>query len=196
MINFIIPQFENHELPKFKLLEEVWIIEQIRSLSVVKKAQIISYQIEVIQNSDECISILQGYRLNRFNCNNYPSCIFSTHEVYKNKKHAERMAKFIPVNIAEHQWKLAIGDRGIVNCIEQSELGSCCAAISNARDILIKCHKNNGLIFRDIIKLRKIFKNECGAGVMEYGKITLSESQNPNLYKIYKQLEIGLKTDL
>lgn len=103
-------------------------------------------------------------------------------DFYANLKKAETAAKFLAVKADEKTWKLAIGDRddedekspyNTGNC----DLKPCCANISEARDILIYCRKNSGLLVHDRNELKRMFE---GHG---YGGNSLS--------KILSQLRIN-----
>jgi len=73
----------------------------------------------------------------------------------KTENKAKELVKFREVKLTNKEWFNAIGDRNILDSIEECELQSCCAVISNIRDILIKCKEKNGLIVYEIEELKQ-----------------------------------------
>lgn len=86
----------------------------------------------------------------------------ATHSRYlfKTEKEAKKAAKWYKVDLDDECYFLAIGsvrkgdkiERSSDNLddIEDSELGICCANISDVRDYLMKCQKNKGLCQLDV----------------------------------------------
>lgn len=71
--------------------------------------------------------------------------------------------RFVEVkNITEEEWLSAIGDRDSEDMysLDDSDLGVCCADISEIRDILLNCKKNHGLTRLEIDRLQLLCHHE------------------------------------
>lgn len=106
-------------------------------------------------------------------------------DFYVDKRKAKRASRFLRVSATEEDWKLAIGDRqvrdeGSPYSLENCEFPSCCANISEARDILIYCKNESGLIVHERDNLVRLVS---GHGSREFDK-------EGSLGKILAQLEI------
>lgn len=103
--------------------------------------------------------------------------------VFSDKKEAEEKAKFFKIDFNETVWLKAIGKRDESedneDPIDESELGICCANISNVRDLLYKAYEFDGLVQFDIDQIIIDLKGCCP---------DLDES--PNLSKILNSLGI------
>jgi hypothetical protein len=76
---------------------------------------------------------------------------FREGELYRNKRTAQRNAKFIPVNFSEDEWYAAIGLKNGINRInynEECDLPPCCSIISDIRSILDEIRQHKGVIMK------------------------------------------------
>ena len=107
------------------------------------------------------------------------------HRIFKTAKEATLLSQFKKVKgIIDEEWISALGDREEPVSLEKSELGICCAAISEARDILYKCRNNKGLIQLDINYLQSI--------MISHGMLSPCLVLN----KIFEQLGVEVESDV
>jgi hypothetical protein len=97
-------------------------------------------------------------------------------DFYEDQRKAQEASKFLKVKLDEESWRIAVGDRKVQDenspyNIENSNLPSCCADVSEARSILLYCKRNGGLIVHDRNEMTGYF------------------AQSP-LGEIFKQLQI------
>jgi len=74
---------------------------------------------------------------------------------------AQEESRFLEVKLDEESWKIAVGVRDLHDenspySLEHCNLPPCCANISEARDILNYCKRNNGLTIHDRNELTKL----------------------------------------
>jgi len=74
--------------------------------------------------------------------------------------------QWFPVDgISDDEWRAALGDREVPHgkpcSIDRCELGVCCGAISDVRDVLYKCREQGGLFEADVDWIRDLLD---GAG--------------------------------
>jgi hypothetical protein len=85
--------------------------------------------------------------------------LFFPYEIYSTEDEAKKLSSWFEVKgIRKRDWKTAIGDRKDDESLEEAELSRCCANISEARDLLLLCQKNSGLIQRDVNQLHYLLK--------------------------------------
>ena len=120
---------------------------------------------------------------------------YKTHELYTTEESVVKATEWIPVSgISPEEWKHAIGPEKAINDTENSysdhiefiaectEIGMCCASLSEARHMLYKCQRNGGLIRRDVDRL----KSEMGA----HSEKLEDRPESPILSNIFGQLGI------
>jgi len=107
--------------------------------------------------------------------------------LYPSLEEAQAASRFIPVNADILSWLGAIGERKVSEdstySHHNSQLGVCCACLSNARDILTYCQKEKGLIVHE--------KNALVRELRGCGNLTDKHFLG-ELGDIFIQLEIGV----
>ncbi|MFA5987126.1 MAG: hypothetical protein WC797_00530 [Candidatus Paceibacterota bacterium] len=155
----ILPELDPSEEPRFNAGQRVWVI--VDGVAVyVEDVTIRSILFELCENGKgkPPVLICTGYRLSEYNPGS-GSFFSSPDEVYATKEVAEELAKWYPVkDVSEAEWKQAIGDRQDDESLDSCELPSCCANISDARDIFAKCQQKGGLIERDVRRVRGLLE--------------------------------------
>lgn len=82
-------------------------------------------------------------------------------DLYTDKIKASQASFFLDVLASEEDWKTALGDRNEKNPsspyhLDNCEFPTCCANVSEGRDILIYCKSRGGLIVHEIEQLQEI----------------------------------------
>ncbi len=113
----------------------------------------------------------------------FTDCIESR-DFYIYSEKAQQASEFLEVKLDEEEWRIAIGDRNVEDenspyYLKNCNLPRCCADISKARDILIYCRKNNGLIVH--------YRDELADLINGHGFECKPQSQ---IEKIFRQLKI------
>ena len=106
-------------------------------------------------------------------------------DFYDDQKKAQEASKFLEVRLDEEAWRIAVGDRDSQDenspyNLENCNLPPCCANISEARDILLYCRRNSGLIVHDRDEL---------TGLLFEGHDFEYDAQSP-IEKIFEQLQV------
>jgi len=120
------------------------------------QTEIVGYEVQVIKENAGLVGVVSNYRLpllvsvRRGEEPNKDNLV-KPNEFYTNKNKAEAASKFMQVTADDETWRLAIGDRKIKEedspyNIDNCGLPTCCANISEARDILSFCRREGGLI--------------------------------------------------
>ena len=110
--------------------------------------------------------------------------------LYKNEESARTAAKWYKIDRSYEDWSEAIGRRNLNEKstdmiqsnkfdIESSDLGICCAEISEIRSTLYKLEKEGGIMEIDRIDLHERVKNHG-----------LELEQKTKLYEILKEIEV------
>jgi len=131
---------------------------------------------------------------------------------YKNEEDVKADSRWISCkNVSDDEWVRAIGNRHLIaeqvankigkdvfrneqtkkryfalidkENVEECELPACCGNISDARDMLIYCREQKGLIFRDVICLKDLL-------VAHDGDFFNTVDSRPVLKKILRKLGI------
>jgi hypothetical protein len=143
------------------------------------ESNIRSIKVEIASTNEEELAACTGYSLNAILADNLNS--YELYETQEEVEKAVEW--FSVVDITDEQWMQLIGDRDLTYPedyrerfklerkleklqkpwynfieaesieIEESEIGVCCAGISEARDLLQKCCRQGGLIYRDVKSL-------------------------------------------
>jgi len=128
------------------------------------ETRILGYEIQAFKEEGTLLGVVSNYRIQHFvpvrrgeesDLVGYvKECDF-----YVNKSKAGEASKFLEVKADEESWKLAVGDRKVEDKnspynTENCGLPICCANISEARDILLYCKNEGGLIVheRDLLR--------------------------------------------
>lgn len=175
-----LPVMKPNDAPQHNIGDSVWVISRRQPTM----CNVLSIKLELCSSgkANDPVLLCMGYRLNTLNVDS-KDWSFRPHEVYASKELAEKLAQWHPVSdLSEEEWKMAIGVRDDDESLEECELSRCCATISSARNILLKCQKDGGLIERDVQSLCALLS---GHGYPKPG------GQRPaNLDKIVGQLGI------
>lgn len=157
--------------------------------------------------------ICRGYRLQCYNFDAADGETYLPYELYDSLEEVKKDCRWFPVELSDNEWMALAGARDpseryreVENFeknqdekhrpwihhiiaepvdIEESEIGVCCAGISAARDLLIKCSQHGGLIYRDVRNLVGAFHgNGHGDMIFERG------DGLPILQKVMTQLPL------
>jgi len=163
--------------PKFELGKDVYVV-----LGPGRTCQgcVTAYQAWVIDNKPGLWVMPQAVRLDTITITDYfddieqdvvPWCYLTDDE-----EQVKKWAEVVHVECSDEDWFKAIGQRPTFeeikesvknkkfdseNSLEESELGSCCANLSNIRTALIKCKENKGLIVWEVELLQELCDNAC-----------------------------------
>lgn len=192
------------EFPRsiFDLGKEVYVVLGPNDIS---EGNITAYRTWVIKDGDDKILIIpNAVRLSIFTITDYfpnieddavPFCYLTD-----DKEKAKKWSEVIPVDCSDEDWFKAIGKRPTFeeikkaakektfdseDSLEECELASCCASISDVRTILIKCQENKGLIGWEVEALQKAVNNSNHD----------MPEDSPILTNILKQLDVEWKEE-
>ncbi|MBR9691420.1 hypothetical protein GOV06_01415 [Candidatus Woesearchaeota archaeon] len=176
-----------------ELIKPTYPLEQVVFVPVKNKVvetKIIRYEVQVIKENDSLLGILSNYYLDqmvRIRRGTEQDLVYLVKECdfYVDREKAEAASKFLEVKADEETWKLAIGDRKVEDedspyDLDNCGLPRCCANISEARNILLYCQEEGGLIAHDRDNLLSLLLDRHD---LEF------EKQEP-IGKIYTQLGI------
>lgn len=168
------------------------------------QGQITAYRSWVLESDGKIIVLPNAVRLSTYTLTNYFDDIDDDAVPFRyltdNEGKASGWSRVIPVECSDEDWFKAIGERPTFEeikkgaeektfdseeSIEECELASCCAGISNVRTILIKCQKNKGLIGWEVESLQEAVNNS-GHDMAE---------DAPILTNILKQLNVEWRTE-
>ena len=142
------PEFEWANTPKFAPNQKVFIATKIIGESQVNEAKIHSIPLRYMNFEGKNHLIFRfEYDLNVFVFMNKHEPTYC-HERYLSETEEEAKAKAVFTKIGEfskEEWKKAIGSRKD-GSHEDSELGTCCANISEIRTMLLSARKYKGVI--------------------------------------------------
>ena len=174
-------------MPRFKIGQTVYVPEKDEAV----EATIWAYEAGIFEKNGNLGGVISGYRIRNFvsvrrGCDSDLTSVIRERDFYDDQKKAQEASKFLEVTLDEEAWRIAVGDRKVKDekspyNLENCNLPPCCANISEARDILLYCKRNGGLIVHDREELRRnIF----------HGHDLRYDAQSP-IAQIFKQLQIG-----
>src|SRR3989344_2117327 len=141
--------------PKYEIGQRVYVPQK----DSPTQARIIRYNFEVSKVGEKLLGKLRSYELDQgviLRLGDDFELTFSVHgsNICADRQKAEEYSRFLSVDVDDEMWKRAIGDRDMKDenslyDIDNSGLPSCCADISEARDVLLYCQKQKGLIVYD-----------------------------------------------
>ena len=170
--------------PQFSLGQKIWYINCRKE---VDEDQIRAIDFKLVRHEGKDQLFCVGYDLQTVNID-APGLPFMPYDLYETKELADQLAVWHPItNMTDEQWEAAIGDRE-KGTAEDSELGICCADISEIRDLLITCRQDGGLMERDVQIISSLINNH------DHDVVTTSE-KCPNLQKILTQLNVNVKPE-
>jgi len=160
----------------------------------VKEVEITYYDARIFESKNGLKGLITGYHYNtllrlRRGSSKYLVDILLNRDVYDTREKAEKASKFLPVTATNDEWLLAIGDRDIEDDdspyhIDNSNFPSCCANMSAARDILLYCKEEGGLIAHDREPLKYLLRTHNRYDVDDPLKGILKQLRiNIDLYK-------------
>src|SRR3989344_6957234 len=174
--------------PKYKIGQQVYVPQK----DSPTQARIIRYNFEVGKVEEKLLGRLRNYELDKgviLRLGDDFELTFSVHEsnICADRQKAEEYSKFLSVDVDDEMWKRAIGNRDMKDenspyGIDNSGLPSCCADISEARDVLLYCQKQKGLIVHDRDLLKELLDG--------HGHPTTFQKGSP-IEIILEKLEIG-----
>jgi len=174
--------------PRFKIGQTVFIPDR----NGASATEITGYISLVRQNPEGgLVSGVRLYQVNPFGIERIGSEAVLNDELtgrnfYTDKEQAQSASRFLEVHVDDEAWKLAIGDREIEDegspyNLSNCDFGSCCANISEARDILYLCRDQKGLLVHNRDEMRGL--------IFEYHDFQY-DAESP-IDQIFRQLEIN-----
>lgn len=163
--------------PEYSIGQVVYVPER----RGVVTTNITGYDVRIIENKGKMLGAVQWYVLHqcvptRRGSSSYFNNTVKGEYLYTDKAKAEVASVFLPVQLDELSWLSAIGERKIKDekspyHIANCELLDCCTNISEARDILIYCKTEGGLIVHEREALLRALKEhnlegECRSGYL------------------------------
>ena len=172
--------------PRFKIGQTIYVPQK----NEVVESSILGYDAAIGEKDGKLLGVITGYNIENFvfvrrGEDSDLTTVIQEEDFCDSQKKAKKASRFLEVNLNEEAWKIAVGDRDVEDKnspynIENCNLPRCCANISEARDILLYCKKNNGLIVQDRDKL---------TGILFEGHDFEYDVQS-SLGEIFKQLQV------
>lgn len=141
--------------PTYPIGQEVYVPGKNR----VTETKVVGYEVQVIEQEGNPVGVVSNYRLQqlvsvRRGAESDLVDYVKDCDFYVERSKAEAASKFLEVNADNETWRLAVGDRDVKDedspySIENCGLPACCANISEARDILLYCKHEGGLLAHD-----------------------------------------------
>lgn len=183
---------KNEEKISIEIFKPEYLVGQVIYIpqrNKVVRTDILGYGFRVVKEKGTLLGVISSYHIPRIvfvrrGENSTPTNEVRERDFYTDAEKAKKASRFLRVKMDDESWKLAIGDREVEDenspyNIENCKLPLCCGNISDARDILLYCKKEGGLIVHERNTLAELIT----AHGLEY------ESECP-LRKILKQLRI------
>lgn len=141
--------------PRFQIGEIIYVPQKNR----VVETRIVGYNARIGEENENLLEIVLGYDIQHYvsvrrGIDSTMTGVVMEKDFYSDKNKAQQASEFLEVNVEEEAWKLAIGDRSIEDenspyLLGNCNLSLCCANLSEARDILLYCKNNKGLVVHD-----------------------------------------------
>jgi hypothetical protein len=173
--------------PGYDLGQTVYIPQKNK----VTETKITHYEATIL-NDNGIIGIVTGYRISHAVIKRAGEIsdlvwVVRPSDFCDTREEAEKSSRFLEVKLTEEEWRLAVGDRTIQDInspynVENCKLPSCCANISEVRDILLYCKHKGGLIVHEKTPIPEYMKGH-----------SLDIKDDSILAKLFKQLEIDYK---
>ena len=172
--------------PRFAIGQRIYVPQK----NDVVESPILGYDARIEQEDGKLLGGITGYHIQNYvsvrrgDDSDFTSVIRAG-DFYEDKKKAQEASRFLEVILDEEAWRIAGGDRDSQDenspyNLENCNLPPCCANISEARDILLYCKRNSGLIVHDRDEMtRYLFEGHD----FEY------DAQSP-IGKIFEQLQV------
>lgn len=148
--------------PQYEIGQVVYIPEKGK----VAETRIKGYEVQAFMQGQSISGVVSNYKLLhmvslRRGENSDLVHYVKDADLYTDKKSAVKASVFVDVLADEESWKLAIGDRNEKNPsspyhLDNCEFPTCCANVSEGRDILIYCRSQGGLIVHERDQLQEI----------------------------------------
>ena len=156
--------FEFLDEPRFDIGQTVYVPTRTGAV----QTNISGYEVQVIKQGTKLVGIISNYRLQqslvvRRGEGADLTDLFKESGLYVNRAKARIASEFIAVTMDGETWRLAIGDRNEKDenspyNIDNCGLSTCCANISDARDILTFCKREGGLIVHEQRTLAELLR--------------------------------------
>ena len=172
--------------PRFAIGQTIYVPQK----NAVVSSPILGYDARIGQEYGKLLGEITGYHIQNFvsvrrgDDSDFTSVIRAG-DFYEDQKKAQDASRFLEVVLDEEAWRIAVGDRDVQDedspySLENCNLPPCCANISEARDILLYCKRNSGLIVHDRDEMaRYLFEGH------DFGY----NAQSP-IGKIFEQLKV------
>jgi hypothetical protein len=172
--------------PRFAIGQIIYVPQKDEVVS----SPILGYDARIGQEDGKLLGGITGYHIQNFvsvrrgDDSDFTSVIRAG-DFYEDQKKAQEASKFLDAKLDEEAWRIAIGDRDVQDedspySLENCNLPPCCDEISEARDILLLCKKEGGLIVHDRDELARYL---FGSHDFEY------DAQSP-IGKVIEQLQV------
>jgi len=164
--------------PKFDFGKEVY---AVLGPDRYCQGQVTAYRTWAIRDGEGMVSVFpNAVRLSTFTITDYFDDIEDDVVPFRyltdDEEQVKKWAEVVSVELSGEDWFKAIGYRPTFeeikesvksgkfdseDSLEESELGSCCAALADVRTILIKCKENRGLIVWEVECLQSAINGCC-----------------------------------
>ena len=157
--------------PRYQIGQTIFVPQRDGALETTIEA----YWIGATTENEKLRGVIVGYRVKhpliqvrRGEDAEIPSELLEK-DFYDERARAEEASEFLPVVADEETWKRAVGvrrgeDENSSYNIDNSDLPSCCANISEARDILYYCKSQGGLLVHDCSELKRMLEGHGYSG--------------------------------
>ena len=175
-------------IPKFRIGQAIYVPQKNKPV----KATIIAYDAAIHKEHGKLLGEIFGYHIQksvsvrRGDDSDFTNVICEA-DFYDDREKAREASKFLETKLGEEEWRIAIGDRDEEDenspyRLENCNLPPCCGNISEARNILLYCKRNGGLIVHN--------RDELTGLLFDGGHGLKYDAQSP-IGKMFEQLQIG-----
>jgi len=142
--------------PRFKVGDKAWGVSR-GELPILEEITIVG--IRWIEVDTGMVHV--GYMGNLFNFNAVDPRFWDDDELITDKSEAERLCRRTEIDVESIHWQKMIGSRDDQSHCD-SELGTCCANISAARDLMLEAKENGAICERDILLIERYITGCAG----------------------------------
>lgn len=175
-----LPPFKEGYGPQFRLSETVWVIQGRNVIQTAILAINYAEVNDVINGIEQPVLLTVSYDVGVYKLPSLEVSHFAN-EIYRDQATAAQHAVWCPcADIPSDVWLAAIGDRENDDSLDSCELTRCCSEVSHVRDLLLKCCERQGLIQRDVDKLKHFLHSSAHSCTKD----------GPNLDRIFARLGI------
>jgi hypothetical protein len=173
--------------PRFRIGQTIYVPQKDEAVETA----ILEYDARIGEEKGNLWGVVSSYHIRNFvsvrrGDNSDFTSVIHAGDFCDDQKKAQEASKFLEAKLDEEAWRIAVGDRAVKDekspyNLKNCNLPPCCANISEARDILLYCKRNGGLIMHDRDKLKTLLFE---------GHDFKYNAQSP-IAQIFKQLQVS-----